>query len=298
MTGSLWPSSSEAMTCVSTATIGWVALRSHHRKCGLIQWMEDIFKALPSRKFLCSRVLKNPLVLCDALCGAVSWYHSPNGTKHWSRIIKLCEQPSPNCFIVSEWDESRRGFFSMSTFCHSPPPSSISASVCIKTSTRGHSDRPCSLRGINSTEVDPDSLHPVSLPPFLSRSHFASLFPPLSITLLMLRWQGSLSFNVYTLKQNIKAQHQFKMSSETVVMTAYRLLSLVCSYMLNCFIFSLICWPVSLQWALIMLLFSKHSWVCLCSSWINKHFVHCRPLCHHRNTTTIWWQVWISCTKR
>lgn len=33
---------------------------------------------------------------------AVSWYHSPNGPAHWSRIIKLCEQPSPNCFIVSE----------------------------------------------------------------------------------------------------------------------------------------------------------------------------------------------------
>ena len=33
MTGSWWPSSSEAMTCVSTATTGWAALRSRPRKC-------------------------------------------------------------------------------------------------------------------------------------------------------------------------------------------------------------------------------------------------------------------------
>lgn len=64
----------------------------------------DIFKALPSVKSISCRitVVKQPVVSCDALCRAVSWYHCPNGTSHWSRIIKLCEQPSPNCFIVSE----------------------------------------------------------------------------------------------------------------------------------------------------------------------------------------------------
>lgn len=82
-----------------------------------------------------------------------------------------------------------------------------------------HSDRPCSLRGINNIEVNRDSLLPVSvlLAPAFS---FLILNPPHTpspITPLKLHCQGSLSFNVCALKQNIKVQHQFKMSSETVV---------------------------------------------------------------------------------
>lgn len=39
-------------------------------------------------------------------------------TEQWSRIIKPCEALCPNWFMVWEWDESGRGFLSMSTFCH------------------------------------------------------------------------------------------------------------------------------------------------------------------------------------
>lgn len=120
-------------------------------------------------------MVKHPAVA--VLCRAVSWYHSPNGTEHWSRIIKLCEQPSLNCFIVSEWDESRRGFFSMSTFTVTLPPPTLnthphlSEPLSALNKHTGHSDRPCSLRGINNTEVNPDSLHPVSVS--LSPSSFS-----------------------------------------------------------------------------------------------------------------------------
>lgn len=178
-------------------------------------------------------MVKYLVVLCDALCRAVLWYHSSNGTKQWGRIIKLCEQPSSNCFIVSEWDESRRGCFWMSTFCHfttpkqnTPPPPSVSASAYIEQVHRAQWRALFSKRykqHWSQTQtlfiqfLSCSLLH--SLSPFLVCLHVGFFLSP-SITPLKLHWQGSLSFNVCALKQNFKAQHQFKMSSETMLVTA------------------------------------------------------------------------------
>lgn len=203
------------MTCVSTAMIGWVALRSAHKAAGS-SGGRTIFKAP-----LHVKRISRSVVRCG-LCRAVSWYHCPNGAVHWSWIIKLCEQPSPNCFIVSEQDESRRGFFSMSTFCRTkhPPLPLLARPLPAWNKLTGHSDRPCSLRGINNTEVNPSPLHAVShstpssssLP--LSFCFFISPslhYSPRSVISL-------LKFALW--KKNIKAQHQFEMSCETVKVTA------------------------------------------------------------------------------
>lgn len=101
------------------------------------------------------------------------------------------------------------------------PPCSISAYVCVKQAHEAQWHALFSKRH-KQHRGHPDSVHPVSLPPPSSSplSFFFIILPPfslfssLSITPVALPWHGTLSFNVCALKQNIKRQHQFKMSSD------------------------------------------------------------------------------------
>lgn len=94
-TGSWWPFSSEAMTCVSTATTEWVSARSRHGEFPASRQIKgSVHKRQPPQQWTVARVMgrnnttTTRRVVWRLVCRAVSWYHL-------SRIIKLCDRPSP-----------------------------------------------------------------------------------------------------------------------------------------------------------------------------------------------------------
>lgn len=245
-------------------------------------------------------VVKHLAVPCDAPCRAVSWYHSSEGTKHRSRRIELCERPSSNCFIVSEWDESRRGFLSMSTFCHftkrktSPPPSAASASACIKRhngpqrqalfSTRRKQARSQTqtlfIRSLaSSIFLLPPSGSP-KLPPSL-RSHCTDGI----VSLLMFVLWSRIS------KQSINLRWALRRRRWQLRVSCYSYAHACC--MTPAFFVDVHFWSLSFMCTFVILqritagkdvtsLFSK---------------TH-RPPCHLRTTGFIWRQAWTCCMKR
>lgn len=66
MTGSWWPFSSEEMTCVSTATTKWVALRCRRGEFAIIRQTKDVFH---KKNIVSHRVVPR------LVCRAISWYH-------------------------------------------------------------------------------------------------------------------------------------------------------------------------------------------------------------------------------